>query len=80
MLVSTCRSSGLRAQSENGRGDISRVASYKAARNKGTSPTSFPGLFPFELNSKGKSPGNEVGTSPKRKTSIPGFRRVVCSL
>ena len=27
------------------------------------SPTSFPALFPFELGSKGKSPGNEVVNS-----------------
>ena len=39
---------------------------YKTANQErgGEKATSFPGLFPFELgrrNSKGKSPGNEVG-------------------
>ena len=37
---------------------------------KEETPTSFPGLFPFESNSKGKSPGNEVEKIRKKKNNI----------
>ena len=47
------------------------------------SPTSFPGLFPFELgrrpNSKAKSPGNEVGLPPgeRRATENSAYRLMI---